>query len=197
VKPFRNTHPERTCKVKRRSYRLYKDSLRNDFLRACGYCDDTDNYCGGRNSFHIDHFKPLKHFTGLECEYSNLVYSCSYCNISKSDDWPCLGTNLTCNNEEGYIDPCDPDFINHFERYDDGRIRPKTTVGKYMFEQLKLGLRRHELIWLLRQLQEKIKEVAALYKNHNHSAKANELLKKHFELTEEFFKYKELYEENI
>lgn len=197
MKQFRHTHPKRTYNVKHGNYRAYKDHLRTDFCKACGYCDDTDAYCGGRNSFHIDHFRPLNHFNKLECEYSNLVYSCSYCNISKSDDWPCLGTDLACNKDEGYVDPCDPDFIKHFERYDDGRIKPKTTVGKYMFEQLKLGLRRHELIWLLRQLQEKIKIVAALFKQDEHSAKANELLKKHFELTEEFFKYKELYEETI
>jgi hypothetical protein len=197
VKQFRNSHPRRTCDVKHNNYRAYKDFLRADFGKACGYCDDADFYCGGKNAFHIDHFRPLNHFSKLECDYSNLVYACSFCNISKSDDWPCLGTDLTCDKDRGYIDPCDADFVTHFERYDNGRISPKTTVGKYMFEKLKLGLRRHELIWLLSQFQEKIKQVGILVKKHKHSAKAKDLLQKHFELTDEYFKYKELYEDTI
>ena len=197
MKQFRETHPKRTYVVRHGNYRAYKDPLRSDFGKACGYCDDPDVYCGGKNSFHIDHFRPLSHFSQLECEYSNLVYACSYCNISKSDDWPCLGTDLTCGKDKGYVDPCDLAYKDHFERYDDGRIKPRTTVGKYMFDQLKLGLRRHELIWLLRQLQGKIKDLGELFNQHKHSARANELLKRHFELTEEYFKYIELYEETI
>jgi len=66
-----------------------------------------------------------------------------------------------------------------------------------MFKTLKLGLRRHELIWLLRQLQDKIKEVSTLYKQQQHSAKADALMKKHMELTDEYFNYKELYDASI
>lgn len=197
MKPFREADPQRACKSKYASYQAYKVYLRKDFRKACGYCDDTDVYCGGKNAFHIDHFRPLKHFADLEVDYTNLVYACSYCNIAKSDDWPCLGTNHTYQNGCGYIDPCDPEFINHFEREDDGRIKPKTDVGKYMYHRLKLGLRRHELIWLLRQLQQKIAEVQELFAQHKHTAKAVALMEKHMELTKEYFNYKELYEETI
>jgi len=117
--------------------------------------------------------------------------------MSKSDDWPCLGTRLTHSNGQGYIDPCDIDFASQFERHDDGRIKPTTEVGKYMFQQLKLGLRRHELIWLLGQLQEKIKVVYELFQRHKHTAKAKDLLEKHMELANEYFKYKDLYEDGI
>jgi hypothetical protein len=196
VKPFRLAHPIRACKVKYKNYRSYKDSLRRDFARACGYCDDTDHYCGGVNAFHIDHFRPLKHYADLECAYDNLVYACSYCNIAKSDDWPCLGKQTTYFQGTGYVDPCDPSFVDHFERSDVGQIAPKTDVGRYMYQQLKLGLRRHELIWLLRQLQERIKEISELFKQQKkkRSASAIALLEKHLELTDEYFKYKELYE---
>jgi uncharacterized protein (TIGR02646 family) len=197
MKPFRTIDPKCVCKKKYINYRSYKEDLRKDFSKACGYCDDLDVYCGGRNAFHIDHFRPLKHFAALECEYSNLVYACSYCNISKSDDWPCLGRTSTYFNGEGYVDPCDAAFGGLFERHDDGRIKPKTDVAQYMYDQLKLGLRRHELIWLLRQLQEKIKEVSALFKQHRHTDKATALMESHVELTDEYFKYKELYESTI
>ena len=196
MKPFRTSHPRRGCKIKYRNYRSYKEVLRKDFGRACGYCDDIDVYCGGSNAFHIDHFRPIKHFADLECAYANLVYACSYCNIAKSDDWPCLGTDMTFSKGLGYVDPCDPTFVDHFERSDTGQIVPKTDVGKYMFQQLKLGLRRHELIWLLRQLREKINAISNYYSQQkkNGSAKAVELLEKHLELTSEYFRYKELYE---
>jgi HNH endonuclease len=199
VKPFRTAHPSRGCKITYKNYRSYKATLRKDFRRACGYCDDTDVYCGGTNAFHIDHFRPLKHFANLECVYANLVYACSYCNIAKSDDWPCLGTDVSYSKGQGYVDPCDPSFLDHFERSDIGQITPKTDVGRYMFQQLKLGLRRHELIWLLRQLREKIAEVSKYCKEQKNrrSKEAVALMEKHLELTDEYFRYKELYEDCI
>lgn len=197
MKSFRSTQPKRTCKLKYKNYREYKPHLRKDFKRNCGYCDDSDVYCGGQNAFHIDHFRPLKLFPAMEYEYVNLIYACSYCNIAKSDDWPCAGTDLCNFKGRGYVDPCDPDFETHFERNDYGRISPKTDVGRYMFIQLKLGLRRHELIWMLTQLATLIQEVNQEYRKHQHSTQADALLKKNMELSEAYFKYKGLYEETI
>jgi len=197
MKPFRSVNPQRTCSLKYKTYQAYKVYLRSDFGTNCGYCADADAFSGGKNGFHIDHFRPLNHFSKLKCDYTNLVYACSYCNIAKSDDWPCLGLTTTYHKGQGYIDPCDADFVNHFERYDTGKIFPKTDVGKYMFIQLKLGLRRHELIWLTSQLFTKLEEVKVLYELHKHSDKADQIARKLSDLYVEYSKYKGLFEETI
>lgn len=196
--PFRNAIPIRTCTTKYERYTSYKTFLRKDFNRRCGYCDDRDTICGGARGFHIDHFRPRKHFAHLENEYNNLVYACPYCNGGKSDDWP-SGTEEYCILDgKGYIDPCDTDFDNHFERYDDGRIRSKTDVGNYMFKQLKLGLRRHELAWKFEQLEKLLLQLMDDLRNFSGNPPIeNQLRDRHLMLTEEYFRYKNMFEETL
>ena len=160
MKPFRNFIPNRTCTKKYSNYTSYKPHLRSDFGRRCGYCNDTDALCGGVRGFHIDHFRPQAPFSHLKNEYSNLVYACPYCNGSKSNDWPSGDENIAVLSDgSGYLDPCNIDFDQHFERYDHGHIRPKTPVAKYMYKKLKLGLRRHELAWAYEQLEVLLREL--------------------------------------
>ena len=85
--PLRHHKPVRSNVTKRAKYQLYKEDLRRDFKERCGYCDDPDEFSGGSRGYHIDHFAPKSIFPELKTEYSNLVYSCSYCNIAKSDKW--------------------------------------------------------------------------------------------------------------
>ena len=199
MKPFRSSIPVRTCQKKYKKYSSYKSYLRLDFRKRCGYCNDIDILCGGSRGFHIDHFRPQDSFSHLENEYGNLVYACPYWNGAKSNDWPSGDENITVLADgSGYLDPCDADFDNHFERYDHGHIHPKTSLGKYMYKKLKLGLRRHQLALAYEQLEMLLKELdSELEKIHHDGDEYIEALKQHRRLTSEFFKYKSMFEETI
>lgn len=165
---FREVAPSRTCTKKFGSYSQYKAFLRQDFNKRCGYTDCSDRWFGGKNNFHIDHFLPWKKFPlkpELKTAYSNLVYACSYINILKSDD---LGA---------YLDPCDHDFNDHFERDSHGNIWTKSTStkGQYMFFKLKLYLRRYQVIWMLEKLYQKMRELKATIDKTKDRALLNEL----------------------
>lgn len=92
-------------------YRAYKDQLREDFKKRCGYTFCSDGWFGGPSCFHIDHLKSKKYYKDLIHTYENLVYCCASVNIAKSDDHSCE-----------YLDPCDIDFNKDFARNCFGRI---------------------------------------------------------------------------
>lgn len=148
---IQKTIPVRTCNEDFPKYTDYRLFLRDDFNNRCGYCDDDDFYSGGVRGYHIDHFKPKKHdlFPELMNEYSNLVYSCSYCNQAKSFKWK----------EDGFVDPCSNEYNNHLSRNEDGRIQHISERGKYIFYNLKLYLLRHDLLWSLDRLKEQKEEL--------------------------------------
>lgn len=143
---FRKNSPQRTCKEVFNNYRKYKPFLRDDFKKKCGYTYCSDFWFGGSRTFHIDHFKPKSKFPELETTYSNLVYCCSYVNILKTDD------------EKEYLDPCDTNYNEHFERNVEGNIFPKKDSNRanYMYGKLKLYLKRYQIIWMLDELSERI-----------------------------------------
>lgn len=185
---FRDKNPIRTCNLTYTNYRNYKEYLRTDFSKRCGYCDDLDYYNGGMRGYHIDHFKPKSKFKDLENIYSNLIYSCPYCNLSKHDDWPAGKSTTNIKNNKGYIDPCDSSYsTQHFSRSKTGKIIPNTEVAKYMYRKLKLGLKRHQLIWLKEIVYIQLKELKMLIdatrNNTNPNPKTETLLEKHYELT--------------
>ena len=138
--------PQRTCTKIEKNYKNYKEDLRGDFNQRCGYCDDWDYYYGGKRIYHIDHFKPhsISKFLPLKHEYSNLVYSCPFCNISKSNKWQDIN---------GFIDPCNKEYDNHIKRDNSGKIIYISSQGEYIWKNLKLYLRRHELLWILDKLE--------------------------------------------
>lgn len=146
IRDFRATPPKRTCTYVYSNYRQYKPHLREDFQKRCGYTNCSDFWFGGKRTFHIDHFKPKSKYPLLETEYRNLVYCCSYVNILKSDD------------EGDYLDPCDEDYNEHFERDNNGNIIPKSksSGANYMYYKLKLYLKRYQIIWILDELSKKI-----------------------------------------
>ena len=154
-------------KIPKRSYsgEVWRTNASNkkrlvvDFERKCAYCDDHDHYSGGYNSYHVEHFAPKEKFKHLEFIYDNLLYSCPYCNISKSNKW--IGKdefeNIVGNN--GFADPCTDDYNKHLGRDEDGSIIYITEVGKYMYFELKLYLKRHQLIHNLEKIRIKKKEL--------------------------------------
>ena len=144
---FRNLPPKRTYEGKELAdYKRYKDTLSKDFNERCGYTDCPQFWFGGKRNFQIDHFMSKSHHPELETKYSNLVYSCSYVNRAKSDDIGC------------YIDPCDTDYNEHFYRDDLGNIFPKenSPSAKYMYNKLKLFLKRYGIIWMIDQLEQRM-----------------------------------------
>ncbi|VVH65429.1 hypothetical protein BSPLISOX_191 [uncultured Gammaproteobacteria bacterium] len=140
------TKPTRTCTKSYSNYPSFKQYLKNDFNNRCGYCDDPDLHYGQEISYHIDHFKPKSKFPKLETNYKNLVYSCPYCNRAKSNKWKA---------KNGFIDPCSQEYDENLQRDDKGEIQSITERGEYIFQNLRLYLKRHKLIWALAILEKK------------------------------------------
>lgn len=137
--------PKRKFTETRTNYGAYKKYIIKDFNNKCGYCDDLDKFNGGYRNYQIDHFKPKNKFPDLETTYDNLVYCCPFCNRAKWDKWE---------DKDGFIDPCCDEYDNHISRNDKGQIQYDTTPqGKYIYENLKLHLKRHELLWMIEKLQ--------------------------------------------
>lgn len=158
VTPTRRNNPRSLS-----HYRRYRDDLREDFKNCCGYCGDEDSFTGGFRTYHIDHFVPrIKMVDLCENDYSNLVYSCSYCNLSKSSDWPTGDETVHNNGKKGYIDPCHNHYPRHFQRTELGGIVSTTTLGSYMHSKLNFCLTRHALIWNLTRLSDIINRLTEL-----------------------------------
>ena len=93
-----------------------KKYLAIDFDNRCAYCDDLDKIYGGKRTYAVEHFAPKEKFPELEYVYDNLLYACSYCNGSKSDDWPSDDSKKNIVGDCGYIDPCSDEYYKHLDR---------------------------------------------------------------------------------
>jgi hypothetical protein len=110
-------------------YRNYKAWLRDEFEFRCVYClkrerwamDDEDRIFGA------DHVVPkgLPQYRHLECEYTNLIYSCNSCNTAK------LTAIL--------IDPCREGFSSQLRIRPNGEIEWLTVEGEKIVRKLKLN----------------------------------------------------------
>lgn len=105
-----------------RTNRSNKQRLVEDFDKKCGYCDDVDIYSGGYNVYHVEHFAPKEKFIELEFTYDNLLYSCPYCNISKSNKWVGSTSNENVIGNKGFVDPCTDEYNLHLKRDEQGNI---------------------------------------------------------------------------
>lgn len=186
------TKPKRTYSGDGYStYGKYKPFLRSDFNKRCGYCDGLDIYAGGSRGFQIDHFKPKKTFPALETIYSNLVYSCAFCNRAKWDKWEDV---------DGFIDPCNSKYSRLLYRNGKGQILYKDNdkQGKYIHENLKLNRKRHELIWIIERLKAQSLKLNSLIdtlgKEHEHEIK---VLREFRTVNNEIRKYTNLFYEEI
>lgn len=143
----------------------YKQELKEDYYSRCGYCNDPDHWTGGWRFFQIDHFVPKKYLKNISLtEYTNLVYSCFFCNNSKRAKWPSKDETVYNDGETGFVHPVTTDYELHFERDKMGNIVPKSSIGQYMLKALKLDLKRHAIIWNLDQLQEHVDQIEIEYK---------------------------------
>lgn len=179
---FRERRPNRTCDKIYSNYRRYKSYLAKDFNNRCGYTDCPDFWFGGPRAFHIDHFIPQsKGPDASKNDYGNLVYTCSYVNILKSDD-----------SEINYLDPCEEDYNNHFYRNKSGEIFPRETSrkAKYMHSRLKLYLARYSIIWMLEKISDRMDRLAEIDVSCLDSAEHDEVTNALAELTRAFVEYR-------
>lgn len=186
---FRENHPQRTYSGKKLSnYKDYKSSLRNDFNSRCGYTNCPDYWFGGISTFHIDHFLPHSNplHLHLKEEYSNLVYTCSYVNIAKSND------------EGLFLDPCNVDFNEYFWRNEYGEIifDSKSEHAQYMYYKLKLYLMRYGLIWILDNIFKKMEILETEISKYEDSELKNNLLILQGQLANKFVRFARYYQEN-
>ena len=181
---FRNVTPVRrniTRKVNK--YNDHKDDLKKDFLDRCGYCNSIDTW--RLAPFEIDHFVPKKYLKKIsETDYSNLVYSCRSCNNAKRANWPTKDENRHNHNNEGFIDPCEDDYGDQFDREKNGRIIPLSPLGTWMYRIMKLYKPQHEIIWKIEENDNLIDEIEDILKNN-----PNELKDKQLRYHQEFRKY--------
>lgn len=178
------------------NYATYRDDLKIDFNNACGYCGDSD-FRVDRICFHIDHFAPKKRFPGLINTYSNLVYSCRFCNVRKSDHWIGNDPTIPHDGEKGFIDPCSAEYEDHLDRDSSGKIIAKTTLGHYILKRLSLNLLRHELLWNARRaimLRNEIPQLSQKYiaANLPKNEMYIKLLERFVELTQKIDEYERL-----
>jgi hypothetical protein len=147
-------------------YSNHKPDLKIDFFSRCGYCNATDTW--KTVYYEVDHFIPYKRekkiFLTIKTpeDYSNLVYSCRSCNNAKRNKWPTNNQNVPNRNNEGFVDPCDAQYVNHFERTDNGEIQYTTDLGEWMYYALKLHKPHHQVVWQLEQLEPIVKQIKSI-----------------------------------
>lgn len=137
----RDILPERRTTLTRKprkNWALHKDDLQVDFNNSCAYCGSYDGY--KHTYFEVDHFIPkdfiIKNKLSISLvEYSNLVYSCKFCNNNKLDKWPSQSQTVSHLNDKGFIDPCDAEYNNHLYRTSEGAILWKSDLGEWMAKE--------------------------------------------------------------
>ncbi|WP_302531503.1 HNH endonuclease [Phascolarctobacterium faecium] len=149
-------------------HKKYKSQLEKDFYKCCGYCDDHHGFSGGSKFFHVDHFAPKSKFkneySAYINDYNNLVYSCPYCNRHKSNKWLGKAPFEYVVNNKGFIDPCADEYDDHLFRNEDGSIgySENDDIGRYMYEELFLFLKRHQICYIMYQLNNKLEQLDEL-----------------------------------
>lgn len=156
---FRQLTPKRRAnRDECKNYNSYHKTLREDFNKRCGYCDDLDKL--RIRSFTIDHFIPQNpngfSHTVSSNYYYNLVYSCRYCNSSKTNKWPTKDPAKHNNGLEGFVEPTTEEYTKLFQRSVVGKIipiDPGNDLANYIIEELKLWLPIHEKMWKLEKIK--------------------------------------------
>jgi len=117
-------------------HREYVPFLRKDFQFRCAYCERTEAYFGGEETFEVDHFKPEQKFPELRTAYENLYYSCRKCNGIKWKTWP---TEDQINEGTFFADPCVEDpYEAHLSERPDGGLDQLTACGAYTNRHIRL-----------------------------------------------------------
>ncbi len=116
-------------------YSAWKECLADEAAHQCIYCDLHDAVFGGMRNYHVEHFRPKKHFPDLRQHYPNLYYACCVCNAYKGEDWLEGDTAETA----GYLDPCVIDYGVVFAVDQSGLVTSDVVAGRYMIARLHLN----------------------------------------------------------
>ena len=189
--PERRLLPTKTPKEGK--WTKHKPDLRIDFHSHCGYCGSYDGY---RHTWYdVDHFIPKSLLDGKisNVKYSNLVYSCKFCNNNKLDKWPTKDISIPNQNNQGFIDPCDTEYDNHLYRTNDGGIMWNTDLGKWMCTQaFKFDERDYalKLLWELNQRRKLIDVfIIELGKREEHTKEYKKIKTEAEKLSFEYYQY--------
>lgn len=99
-----------------RTYERFRQWLRDEYMFRCVYCLRRERWVEVVGLFHIDHYVPQAIDPSLECTYSNLLYLCVGCNLSK-------GTALSiAHPDHDSLEAC-------LVLGDDGRFRGLNEIG--------------------------------------------------------------------
>ena len=160
-KKFRDFSIIRNCKKRYKTYRRYRENLKEDFKNRCAYCNMPDNIIAPE-SFEIDHFIPKNAFENirpeLEYEYDNLMYSCPKCNGNKSDKYKGDINNGKIENEFFY-NPVEIDYNKIFYRNEYGGISSEDKKGKEMIISLKLFSPIYNFSFLIEEITDVLKKL--------------------------------------
>ena len=77
--------------------------------------------------------------------------------MRKEKKWPTGKEHIHNDGNQGWIDPCCDEYDKQFEREENGKIIPVTPLGKWMYDELKLHKRQHQILWNIEQLDETLK----------------------------------------
>jgi hypothetical protein len=113
-----------------KDYQNFKPWLRDEFMFRCVYCLFRERWYGsGSETFSVDHLVPRSSPKGmtLECEYTNLVFSCIHCNSSRG--------------VSSILNPNDHSFRDHLSVNEaNGRIEGLSPLGVETIKLLRLNL---------------------------------------------------------
>jgi HNH endonuclease len=172
---FREKTPARRTVTTRKptvDWTKHKGDLQQDFNYHCGYCDSYDGYA--HTFFEVDHFVPkdLINKNGWPItlvQYSNLVYSCKFCNNNKLAIWPSNSYTVFHIRNKGFVDPCNVNYATNFYRRRNGEIMWNSALGKWMyfnafkFDQRNPGIK---LLWNLNRIRKSLEKLEAEKRKH-------------------------------
>lgn len=196
---FRDHTPQRRPNPSPHSnYKEYKDTLKEDFQNRCWYCNDK---AFKFDCFHIDHFipqKPPKNVIDKENwvannSYSNLVFSCPYCNRAKRNIRPTWTKEISHNDKIGFIDPTIEEYGTLFLRDNSGNIIPNPSyqyieLAKYIYDTLHLSLPIHSHKRKVDSIQKNIIQISSLaIQNSEIKDKIKDLKAACYDLFNEYF----------
>lgn len=124
-----------------RSYKRYRQEIREDCQGRCVYCDVHENELGGDDQMTLDHFRPksFPEFRALQHKPDNLVWACRLCNGNKDSRWPAIGTDGTYDGEKGFVDPFFDDRRQFFDVGTNGTLIPLADPAQWMILNLRLN----------------------------------------------------------
>lgn len=129
------------------NYTKWKPILSKEGKSQCVYCSIRESDFGGIRNYHVEHLKPKSKFPALINKIENLFFSCSICNIFKSDDW--FESKDEKLDSIYFPNPSKIDYSVFLKATTSGKIYSEVITGKFIIERL--ALNRPQLIKLRRR----------------------------------------------